>query len=233
MGSLPARPPCCVSVDGTSGDSGGQHLVVQVAGVSPPTLSKQTAPLAGHHQVLFSKPDDDDVSDCESVISSMSFSSSTSRGGAGRGDSVSNFVRELVRGRPVTLVKEVPYDPFVQRTLATLCLQRDLRTLSIHGADVLISLLVTDIMDIFRVDVDGTDVFPRQIIDGLTPGEIGRLARVHHTSKSGAAMAFCFLEARAQSRNLLLQTLKVLIRRAQRQGQRPEQRLTAASWRRT
>lgn len=162
------------------------------------------------------------------MISSMSFSSATSPGSTGKYSCVSSFVRALVHGRPVTLVKEVPWEPFVERTVATWRLQRDLRTISIHAADLLSSLLVTDMIDVYTVHVDGIDVFPEQVSDGLTPCEIDRLLLVHHKSEDGTAMAFCFVEARQQSRDLLVQTLRVLINRAQGHEQRSSEGLTAA-----
>jgi len=176
----------------------------------------------------------EDMSDSESVASDLSLASgislTSSIGGSQQQSALTNFVRVLARGRPVTLVKACAYDPFVERRLAKMQLQKNLKTLTIVSADINITLSVCDITEVYTVEADGQEQFPKEIVKHLTPTEIDSLARVFHKLPDGRVMACCLLEARPKWRKLLLLTLKALIKRAMKQDRRAKEGgLTAAA----
>jgi len=166
-------------------------------------------------------PPSADKSDCESVVSDLSYmsdrSTCTGIGGMQRYQ-LTDFVRQLVRGRPITLIKEVPYDPFVERYLATMRLSKDLLSLTISAADLTIKVALADITQVLIAQADGDEHFPKGIREHLSPGELDRLARVFHALPDGREMAFMFMEAGPKWLKLLPKALKALLKRAKRRG---------------
>mmetsp|Transcript_112586 Transcript_112586/g.314581 ORF Transcript_112586/g.314581 Transcript_112586/m.314581 type:complete len:202 (+) Transcript_112586:74-679(+) len=154
-----------------------------------------------------------DASDAASVVSSVSSLSSAQV-------SITSFVRVLVRGRPVTLVKELPHDPFIDRRLALLRLKKDMSSIAIRGDDLFIGMALTDIVDVFTVEAGDCEHIPQGIVERLGPSELESLLHVVHRIPDGTLMAFCMLEARPKFRTLLIQTLRALVKRARKGGGR-------------
>jgi len=125
--------------------------------------------------------------------------------------SLTSFVRILARGHPVTLVKELPHDPFVDRTPATLRLMSGMNALEIWGDGIFIGTALTYIVDVFTVEAGEREHFPQRLVDRLGPSEAARLLRVVHRISDGTMMEFCMLDAHP---SLLLKTLTALIKRA-------------------
>mmetsp|Transcript_31068 Transcript_31068/g.88661 ORF Transcript_31068/g.88661 Transcript_31068/m.88661 type:complete len:249 (+) Transcript_31068:48-794(+) len=175
-----------------------------------------------------------DKSDCESVTTDVSYisevSTSTGIGGMQRYQLV-DFVRQLVRGHPITLLKEAPYEPFVERCLATMRLTRDLAAITISGDDLRIAVALADITHVYTAQADGGEHLPKRIVDHLTPGELERTTRVFHALPDGREMAFIFTDAGAKWVKLFPKALKALLKRAGRRelerGRLARGRLTA------
>lgn len=105
-------------------------------------------------------------------------------------------------------LKEWPYEPFVERHLASVQLKKDLATITISAADLSIVVALTDITFMCTASGGGGEHFPKSIVDHISQGELGRMARVFHKSPGGPEKAFIFMEAGPKWLKLFLQVVK-------------------------
>jgi len=125
------------------------------------------------------------------------------------------FVSSVVRGRLLTLVKELPEAPFILRLNAKLQLSGDQQILTLSAGDMSLSFSTAGITNIFQASADGTQEFPDGVVERLQETELPRLLRMYHTSPEGRCISLCFLEATPTSTEAFLKGMRFLRLQAQ------------------
>mmetsp|Transcript_42059 Transcript_42059/g.122012 ORF Transcript_42059/g.122012 Transcript_42059/m.122012 type:complete len:198 (-) Transcript_42059:76-669(-) len=140
-------------------------------------------------------------------------------------ETVSAFVRSASRGRPVQLLRQLSDPPWLERVDGQLRLSKDLHQMFLTSSDeeTDFSFAVTDIRDVYTVEDDGEEAFPKTMVESLNEGELRCIVRVYYRASSGQTLSFCLLEGSPAMRTHFLQSMRVLFTRAEKLAEQSAQ----------
>eukprot|EP00429_Kryptoperidinium_foliaceum_P006774 CAMPEP_0176020870 /NCGR_PEP_ID=MMETSP0120_2-20121206/10122_1 /TAXON_ID=160619 /ORGANISM="Kryptoperidinium foliaceum, Strain CCMP 1326" /LENGTH=271 /DNA_ID=CAMNT_0017353977 /DNA_START=27 /DNA_END=842 /DNA_ORIENTATION=+ len=123
-------------------------------------------------------------------------------------EAVVQFIRDIMRGRLVTLVGEASAG--LPATCSVDQGRQRLQFVASDSTKMSQHCNLVDIVDLYAVSVDGEDRFPRTLLDMMREEEKSRLLRLRYRVPGAQARSVCFLEADVQGVLTMMQVLKGL-----------------------
>jgi len=123
-------------------------------------------------------------------------------------------IRSLACGRPMTLLRPLARDPFVDRFRCKMQVSEDLGAIDIAAEGVKVGIPVSSIAKVYLVEDDGVDVLPREMARHISQSEASSLLCIYCDPSKGTSLCICVLDQLRSSRLSLLWALVYLKTRA-------------------
>jgi len=122
---------------------------------------------------------------------------------------VGEFIRDVSRGRKVTLVRTLGTDPFVERLPATMTLSRDRKRIVFSHKSREVCMELSSVTDTSGFGYGATG-FSEDVVQYLTEHERLRLVRMAYTAGGGTVKSLLFMEPRPASVDACLTGMRAL-----------------------